>query len=234
MKNYFLIVILFLFVSCNNNKRIRSEKGGIDVVTNIYYNASKGLDDHQQIVISKINYWDRDIIELVPNINIPEIIDSVFYIRDSVYFNAGSQTQTKALIFKERQLHEMPKNLYHKKHGAIWVNIPIYGYEKRKNLTDTILYGKKQFKRFQVFTPENYSIFYITKTDTILPYSLNPIADQDYGGRLERIDSYDKKRDLFTTMVLLPRKHLDKEAEEIFEYNYAIDHIYLNPRQNEK
>ncbi|MBT2621294.1 hypothetical protein [Chryseobacterium sp. ISL-6] len=234
MKNFILIVMLSFFVSCHKDKRVRSEKGGIDVVTNIYYNASKGLDDHQQIVISRINYWEQDIIELVPNINIPEIIDSIFYIKDSVYFNAGNQTEAKALIFKEKQLYEIPKNLYHKKSGAIWVNIPIYGYNKRKNLTDTLLYGRKQFKRFQVFTPENYSIFYIAKTDTILPYSLNPIADCDYGGRLERIDSYDKKRDLFTTVVLLPRRNLDKEAEEIFEYNHAVDRIYVNPRQNEK
>lgn len=226
MKNCFLIVIFSLFVSCNKDNKIRSEKGGIDVITNIYYNASKGLDDHQQIIISKINYWDSNIIELVPNIHLPEITDSIHYIRDSVYFDVGNTMDFKALVFKEKQLSDTPKSLFNKKSGAVWINIPIYGYENRKNLTDTILYNRKAFKRFQIASKENFSIFYINKTDTILPYSLNPIADRDYGGRLERIDSYDKKRDLFTTVILLPRKYLDKEAEEIFQYNRAVDSIY--------
>lgn len=226
MKNCFLIVIFSLFVSCNKDNKIRSEKGGIDVITNIYYNASKGLDDHQQIIISKINYWDSNIIELVPNIHLPEITDRVYYIRDSVYFDVGNTMDDKALVFKEKQLSDIPKSLFNKKSGAVWINIPIYGYENRKNLTDTILYNRKAFKRFQIASKENFSIFYINKTDTILPYSLNPIADRDYGGRLERIDSYDKKRDLFTTVILLPRKYLDKEAEEIFQYNRVVDSIY--------
>ncbi|MBB4807248.1 hypothetical protein HNP38_002552 [Chryseobacterium defluvii] len=226
MKNCFLMVIFSLFVSCNKDSKIRSEKGGIDVITNIYYNASKGLDDHQQIIISKINYWDSDIIELVPNIHLPEITDRVYYIRDSVYFDVGNKMEGKVLVFKEKQLSDIRKNLFNKKSGAVWINIPIYGYENRRNLTDTILYNRKAFKRFQIASKENFSIFYINKTDTILPYSLNPIADRDYGGRLERIDSYDKKRDLFTTVILLPRKYLDKEAEEIFQYNRAVDSIY--------
>ena len=234
MKNCFLIVIFSLFVSCNKDNKIRSEKGGIDVITNIYYNASKGLDDHQQIIISKINYWDGNIIEMVPNIHLPEITDKIHYIRDSVYFDVGNKMDGKTLVFKEKQLSNIPKNLFNKKSGAVWINIPIYGYENRKNLTDTILYNRKAFKRFQIASKENFSIFYINKTDTILPYSLNPIADLDYGGRLERIDSYDKKRDLFTTVILLPRKYLDKEAEEIFEYNHAVDSIYVNSRQNER
>ncbi|BFO65416.1 hypothetical protein KCF3NO3_13990 [Chryseobacterium sp. KCF3-3] len=228
------MVIFSLFVSCNKDSKIRSEKGGIDVITNIYYNASKGLDDHQQIIISKINYWDSDIIELVPNIHLPEITDRVYYIRDSVYFDVGNKMEGKVLVFKEKQLSDIRKNLFNKKSGAVWINIPIYGYENKKNLTDTILYNRKAFKRFQIASKENFSIFYINKTDTILPYSLNPIADRDYGGRLERIDSYDKKRDLFTTVILLPRKNLDKEAEEIFEYNYVVDRIYGKNQKNEK
>lgn len=228
------MVIFSLFVSCNKDSKIRSEKGGIDVITNIYYNASKGLNDHQQIIISKINYWDSDIIELVPNIHLPEITDRVYYIRDSVYFDVGNKMDEKAFVFKEKQLSDIRKNLFNKKSGAVWINIPIYGYENRKNLTDTILYNRKAFKRFQIASKENFSIFYINKTDTILPYSLNPIADRDYGGRLERIDSYDKKRDLFTTVILLPRKNLDREAEEIFQYNRAVDRIYEKNQKNEK
>ena len=222
MRSFIWFLMLLLFVSCEKDRKIRSEKGGIDILTNIYYNASKGLEDHQQIMISKINYENSDIVELVPNIQIPEMIDSVYYIRDSVYFNAGNLMDAKSLVFKEKLQTEVPKDLFKKKFGAVWVNIPIFDYDKRKNLADTVLYGKKEFRRFQIATKENYSIFYIAKTDTILPYSLNPIADRDYFGRLERIDSYDKKRDLFSTVILLPRKYWDKEATEIFAYNREI------------
>lgn len=227
MRHFIWFWMLLLFVSCKKDREIRSEKGGIDILTNIYYNASKGLDDHQQIIISKINYENSDIVELVPNIQIPELIDSVYYIRDSVYFNAGNLMEAKSLVFKEKLQTEIPKDLFKKKFGAVWVNIPIFDYDRRKNLNDTILYGKKQFKRFQIATKDHYSIFYITKTDTLLPYSLNSIADRDYSGRLERIDSYDKKRDLFSTVILLPRKYWDKEAMEIFEYNREIN----NPKK---
>lgn len=221
MRKYFFLLIFFLLVSCDKDKKIRSEKGGIDLLTNIYYDASKGLDNHQQIVLSKINYQNGDIVELVPNIQILELIDSVYYIRDSVFYNAGNLMDAKSLVFKEKVL-EKPRNLSDKKFGAIWIDTQIFGYENRKDLNDTILYGKKKFKRFQIVTKDSYSIFYIAKTDTILPYSLNPSADKDYSGRLERIDSYDKKRDLFTTINLLPRKNWDREAAEIFEYNNKI------------
>ncbi|OCA69128.1 hypothetical protein BBI01_18140 [Chryseobacterium artocarpi] len=222
MKCFLLLFLTTVLVSCKEEHRIQSKKGGIDIVTNIYYGASKGLDNHQQIILSKINYFENDIIELVPNITIPEIIDSVYYINDSVYYEIGSLMDSKSLNFiKQRQ--EKSKNVRDKKYGAIWIDKQISNYELRKNLNDTVLYGRLPFKRFQILTKDNYSIFYINKTDTILPYSLNQFADNDYGGRLERIDSYDKKRDLFTTIILLPRRNWDKEAAVIFEYNYQIN-----------
>jgi len=222
MKKFLIASLIFSLTCCQKEKKIQSDKGGIDVLTNIYYNASKGLEDHQQIILSKINYNNKDIIELVPNIQIPEVTDSLYYIRDSTFYNLGNPLAARSFVFKDALLSEKRRKLNEKKLGAIWVTAPIFDYDKRKNLSDTVLYGNKEFKRFQIFTRENYSIFYIAKTDTILPYSLNFIADKDYSGRLERIDSYDKKRDLFTTVILLPRKNWDREAAEIFEYNKII------------
>lgn len=222
MRTFMLLFFTIFLVSCKKDQRIESKKGGIDVVTNIYYEASKGLDNHQQIILSKINYFENDIIELVPNMTIPEIIDSVYYINDSIYYKIGSLMDSKSLIFKNKQL-EKSKNVRDKKYGAIWIDKPISNYELRKNINDTVLYGKKAFKRFQILTKDNYSIFYINKTDTILPYSLNQLVDNDYGGRLERIDSYDKKRDLFVTVILLPRKNWNTEAKDIFDFNENIN-----------
>lgn len=229
MKKIFITTFVLLLTCCQKEKHIKSEKGGIDILTNIYYNASKGLDDHQQIILSKINYNGNNILELVPNIQIPDLIDSVYYVRDSVFYNAGNLMDAKSLVIKEKVM-ENQKNISDKKFGAIWIKTPISDYDKRKDLNDTILYGKKKFKRFQIINKDNYSIFYIAKTDTILPYSLNSIADKDYSGRLERIDNYDKKRDLFTTIILLPRKNWDQDAAEIFQYNNDIDKIYKDSK----
>jgi len=206
------------FASCEKQK-IKSEKGAIDVISNVYYHASKNLDEVQSFYISKINYNGDRIVELVPNIAIPDLIEQVYYIRDTLYYNAGSLEKAKTLLYDEAAAHLPARSVYRKEKGAVWIKIPIPNYDIRKNLTDTILYGKKKFKRFEIHTEDNYSCYYVTPTDTLLPYSLNAIADKDYGGRLERIDSYDKVKDLFVTMILIPRKNWDYEAKNIFEFN---------------
>jgi hypothetical protein len=46
--------------------------------------------------------------------------------------------------------------------------------------------------------------------------------EKDYHGRIERIDSYDKKKDIFVTLQLIPRKNWDDTAKEIFEFNNFV------------
>ena len=43
------------------------------------------------------------------------------------------------------------------------------------------------------------------------------------GGRIERIDSYDRKNDIFVSMQLIPRKKWDSQAKEIFEYDQFVN-----------
>lgn len=234
MKNIIFIFTAFLLFSCKKQKeKIISEKGAIDIVSNIYFNASTGLDDVKQFHVSRINYIGNDIIEFVPNIEIPEIIDSVFYIRDSIYYNAGTLFEAERFIFLENVLTAEPKSIYKKQYGAVWINFPIIDYEKRIDIADTVLYGNRAFKRFQINTPDYYSVFYIHPNDTLLPYSLNRIAENDYGGRLERIDNYDKNKDLFSTMWLIPRNNLDEEALRIFDYNNYIKQEFNKAKEKE-
>lgn len=63
---------------------------------------------------------------------------------------------------------------------------------------------------------------YIYQTDTILPYSFYKHTENDYEGRLERIDSYNKEDDIFVTLQLLPRKRWDDSAKELFEFNHFV------------
>lgn len=235
MKNILLLLLSLLMFSCNQkDKLIKSEKGAIDIISNIYFDASKGLENNKQFHISKINYIGDDIVEIVPNIEIPDFTDSIYYIKDTLFYSAGMAEEAKTFIFKEHQLVGDPKSIYDKKHGAVWVNIPIFDYEKRKDIADTTLYSNKHYKRFEINTEDNYSVFYIHPTDTIIPYSLNPLAEKEYKGRIERIDSYDKKRDLFSTMWLIPRKNLDKLAQDIFDYNAYIQEQYEQKKKEKK
>lgn len=231
MKHLLLLIILSLLLqSCNKPKEVRSPEGSIDVITNVYFNASKNLDDYKQFYIAKINYRDSDIVEFTPNLQFPEIIDSVYYIKDSTYFSVGNVDDAKSLLFSEKQYTEAPKPVSSKMLGAKWINIPIYHYEKRKDISDTTLYNSRSFSRFEISTEDNYAIYYVHKNDTILPYSLNPMADRDYKGRIERIDSYDKVKDIFTSIVLIPRAKIDDDALGIFQYNAEIETKFQNAK----
>lgn len=49
----------------------------------------------------------------------------------------------------------------------------------------------------------------------ILPYTMYQKEGQDFGGR---IDFYNKEKDIFVTMQLLPRTKWDKETEDMFDF----------------
>lgn len=215
--NFLLFIIVFTLGSCH--KEIKSEKGGIDIISNVYFDASKGLNKMQNFQLSKMNYLGDQLLELVPDLAFPEINKQLYYIRDSLCYSLGSERGN--IIISDISGKHKPLLIWNKKEGAIFSKEWIPNYRNRKNLSDTILFNKK-YKRFEINSPWNYSRFYIYPSDTILPYSLYKHAEKDYQGRLERIDSYNKKNDIFVTLQLIPRKNWDSEAKEIFEFNLFI------------
>ena len=125
-------------------------------------------------------------------------------------------------VLSEIQKKQKPNLVYQKKSGAIFTKDPILNYRNRRKLSDTILF-KKNYKRFEINSPWNYTRYYIYPTDTILPYSLYKEIGKEYHGRIERIDSYDKKKDIFVSLQMIPRKNWDSEAEELFRFNHFIE-----------
>lgn len=221
MRNFFLLSILFLsatLISCK--KKIISEKGGIDIISNVYFDASKGLENMRSFHISKLNYKNDSIIELVPDLEFPEMTMATYFIKDSVFYNL--ENDNASAVLSEIQKKQKPVSVYIKTTGAIFTKDPILNYRNRRKLSDTVLF-KKNYKRFEINSPWNYTRYYIYPTDTILPYSLYKEADEDYHGRIERIDSYDKQKDIFVSMQLIPRKNWDSEAEELFRFNHFIE-----------
>ena len=221
MRNFFLLSILFLsatLISCK--KKIISETGGIDIISNVYFDASNGLENMRSFHISKLNYKNDSIIELVPDLEFPEMTMATYFIKDSVFY--GLENDNVSAVLSEIQKKQKPVSVYTKTTGAIFTKDPILNYRNRRKLRDTVLF-KKNYKRFEINSPWNYTRYYIYPTDTILPYSLYKEADEDYHGRIERIDSYDKQKDIFVSMQLIPRKNWDSEAEELFRFNHFIE-----------
>lgn len=211
-----LLYFTILLGLCSCYKEIKSEKGGIDIISNVYFDASKGLDQMQSFHISKMSYSLEGLIEIVPDRSFPEINKQQFLIKDSLYYQLDSERKTA--IFSEIMLKQKPLLVFDKKVGAVFSKEWIPNYNNRRKLTDTVLFGK-QYKRFEINSPWNYTRFYIFPTDTILPYTLYRHAEKDYHGRLERIDTYNKKSDIFVTLQLIPRKNWDYEVKELFEFN---------------
>lgn len=222
--NIKLILLFFAimlgFISCH--QEVKSKKGGIDIISNVYFNASKGLDQLQSFHISKMSYSGDQLIEVIPDRTFPEVNRQLYFINDSVCYSLGSEN--KIAIFSEISLKQKPLLVREKKEGAIFSKEWIPNYTNRRKLSDTVLF-RKRYKRFEINSPWNYTRFYIYPTDTILPYSFYRHAEIDYHGRLERIDSYNKKNDIFVTLQLIPRRSWDDMARELFEFNHFVTRI---------
>lgn len=221
MKKLIILPCLFLvlaLISCH--KEIKSENGGIDVVSNVYFDVSKNLDKIQSFHLSSLNYSGDSIIERIPDADAPEITQQIYFIKDSLCYTIENENPGK-IILSDIIKKQKPLPVEKKNEGTLFSQEKIPNYRNRKNLSDTVLF-KKKYKRFEINSPWMYTRFYIYPTDTILPYSIYKHAEKDYHGRLERIDSYNKKTDIFVTLQLISRKNWDSEAKEIFEFNHFI------------
>ncbi|AZA47074.1 hypothetical protein EG346_02165 [Chryseobacterium carnipullorum] len=212
--------LFFLFVSNSCHKEIKSEKGGIDVVSNVYFDASKNLNNIQSFHLSSLNYSGDSIIERIPDVDAPEITQQIYFIKDSLCYTIENENPGK-IILSDITKNQKPILVENKKGGTLFSQEKIPNYRNRKNLSDTVLF-KKKYKRFEINSPWMYTRFYIYPTDTILPYSIYKHVEKDYHGRLERIDSYNKKTDIFVTLQLISRKNWDSESKEIFEFNHFV------------
>lgn len=223
MKKYILYGIVFLSALSSCRKEIKSKQGGIDLISNIYINASKNLEDTQSFHISRLNYSNDTIIELVPNVANPLITDEIHFIKDSLFYSLGNPVNAGISTITEVVATEKPTLVYSEnKRGAIFSKNEVPNYHQKRDLKDTILFGKT-YRRFEINSPQSYSRYYVYQTDTILPYSLYKHAEIDYKGRIERIDTYNKKQDIFVTLQLLPRKNWDEEAKDVFKFNEFIN-----------
>lgn len=222
MKNYarFTLFLIALLAINSCRKEIKSERGRIDLISNVYFDASKNLNNLQSIHLSNMNYLGDTIIERVPDFSFPELTQQRYLIKDTLCYSLGNEN-SNSIILSDILKNQRSNLVENKKQGALFSKEWIPNYINRKNLSDTILFNKK-YKRFEINSPWIYTRFYIYPTDTILPYSLYKHVEQDYKGRLERIDFYNKEKDIFVSLQVLSRKSWDEGAKELFEFNAFV------------
>lgn len=190
MKNLILILLVIIsFSSCNKSKR---ESGKIEVQLMVYNNPSVDPYDAFLMPISTMYFKQNTFIETLQQykdgVPLPE--QSFALVKDNLYdvfsdLNAISEVK--------------PNKAVKTKDVGVKFDTDIVDYNRRENLTDTVLNGLK-YKRARIVSDSVYTVFYIHQTDTILPFSLSPQFDKDYNGVLNRVDTYEKKHDRFTSL----------------------------------
>ncbi len=222
-----LLIPCLLFAACQKkHPKIKSTKGKIDIITNLYFDVSKGVEVIKSFNISRLNYQGNDMIDLVPNLNYPNVIEQVYFIKDTFFLDMGTLEQAKKMIVNDSHNKWLP--IAQKRKGIVFFYNQLSKYSERKDISDTILFNKK-YKRFEIDDKNSFARYYIYQTDTITPYSLNPQIDKDYNGRLERIDSYLKDKDIFITFQLFYSDKIDEEAQEIFDFQDFVNKQTTSP-----
>lgn len=215
MKYIYLLVLVSTVFSCN--KKPTAKQGTIEIKTRVFYNASQSLEDAEIFNISKLHFYEGAFMEYVPDLYDAEITDSIFLIKNGKYLNMEVNSQEDLVSFDYKNA-VLSNSVFDKRSGAMWIpeKDSIYGYANRQILEDTILNGK-DYSRFSIADKNNLTLFWIQKTDTILPYSLNRIADKEYNGRITRIDAYEKERDLFSTVIMEYKPTVEKGIIDILK-----------------
>ena len=199
------IILLLLTLVLGCRKRPEKTTGEIKVLSGIYPSVSKGLESGRTFHVSTLSFSPKGLIESALE---PDGSRQWHHLGKEGYWTLllvggiKGETPTAPLSYRTKQS------------GAPFLKGLPPGYARREELSDTLLF-KKRYRRFEIRTPHSLTRYYIFKTDTLCPYEVYPGVYGKYKGRLERIDSYDKKRDVFTTFQLLHSATVSSEGSHV-------------------
>lgn len=194
MKHFFIIVFAScIFSGCGNKVK---KAGRIQIEAAVYHDPGGDLYDSELVQISDLYFVNTRFLEYTPYYN-----DSLQIPRFTLIdVNKGKSVVANSL--NELSKSNSSQDLSQKKYGAIFHPPPVPNYDARETISDTS-FGGFQYKRLRIVNDSSYSVFYLHKTDTILPFSLAPQIDKEYGGLLNRIDMYDKINDRFVSLRMI-------------------------------
>lgn len=213
---YYFFLLLTVLFGCNGKTKMKS--GCIKLEVFVYNDPGRNLYDSYRLPISTLYFLDDEFIEQVPVVKDTAGFPPFAYIREGMFTPLNTLAKKKDLL----DFYPLSK----KNFGAVFVNMPVPNYDKRIGLPDTSFNGY-QYKRFRVVSQEEYSVFYIHQTDTILPFSLGSQVEKDYGGILNRIDTYEIKNDRFISL----RMHVSKGIPEMIYSSLKIMYAHESTRK---
>jgi len=189
MKHGYALFLLPLLLGCGSETKMKA--GCIKLEVFVYNDPGGNPYDSYRLMVSTLYFLDDEFIEQVPVVSDTTGIPPFAYIRE------GKFVPLNGLAEKKELLTFYP--LSEKHFGAVFVDTPVPFYDKREELPDTSFNGYN-YRRVRIVSQEDYSVFYIHQTDTVLPFSLSPRFDMDYHGILNRIDTYEIKKDRFISL----------------------------------
>jgi len=211
MKRILLIMVVAILAlsACQKQKKM---KAGQIRLTLLVYNDPKGnLFDSFKVPVSTLYFLDQDFLEVIPGRGSKGTGPLYALIRDSVF------CPVKSLTAKDKTTEFYPVG--EKPFGATFTNRKVPGYEGRNQLPDTLI-GGLSFQRLEIRTSDDYSIYYVHPTDTVIPFSLAPQFDRDYQGILLRIDTYEFDRGRFLSLRM--------------EFSEAMPHRFYTYLKNQR
>jgi hypothetical protein len=187
-------------LSCNGKHYMKA--GTISLMLYVYNDPDDNLYDSYEIPVSDLYFYGDRFIEKVPEMP------------GFVLISNGTYSVVRDLS----NLDDVVSNgsLINKSFGAAFVDTVFPNYTNRIDLADTVFNGLS-YKHVRIVTEEDYSIFYINETDTVLPYSLSKQFDVDYDGILSRIDSYNYYSGKFYSLRMSFKPELPKTIYETFK-----------------
>lgn len=197
---YLLLLLFLVMFSCSGKHYMKA--GTISQTLYVYNDPDDNLYDSYEIPVSNLYFYGDRFIEKVPE------VPGFVHISNGTYSVVRDLSNLDDVV--------STGSLINKSFGAAFVDTIFPNYTNRINLADTVLNGLS-YKRVRIITEEDYSIFYINETDTVLPYSLSKQFDIDYEGILSRIDSYDYHSGKFYSLRLSFKPELPKTIYETFK-----------------
>ncbi|MFV0591546.1 MAG: hypothetical protein ACK5M7_09190 [Draconibacterium sp.] len=197
---YFVIFLVLALFSCNNRHYMKA--GTISLMLYVYNDPDGNLYDSYEIPLSTLYFYNKRFIEKVPD------RPGFTFIANDTYLNIHDLSGLGG--------DKSPVPLKNKSFGAVFTETVFPNYSNREIMADTVLNGLP-FKRVRIVTEEDYSVFYIHKNDTVLPYSLSRQFDVDYRGILRRIDSYNYLSGKFYSLRMSFKPELPRAVYNAFK-----------------
>lgn len=197
MKNqiFLLLGMVVMLTACQQRKVMKAGQIHMELV--VYNDPAGNLYDSFQLPISTLYFAGTVFLEQVPQLSAEVKLPAYALIKNQTY------TPLNRLSDLEHLVESYP--LDQKNFGAVFINQEVTAYANHGQLSDTTLNGQ-YLQRFEIITPEEYSVFYLHPTDTVLPYSLCRQFETDYSGIITRIDTYQRKQDRFLSLRMRYRE----------------------------